>query len=206
MTTERNLENYKDLPDELLRDLGNVMARYGQLEYMIVLTILRTTVRSPHSDLDWEKVFAEARKLSRKQAEDRAKEGYALLNQAQTSETEFVATLQRAKELSEKRDEFTHCHWYVGKDGQLVRVRKGKAYPVDFAEIEQLGDDLLNVTEAINQFTHPERNLDFTVSTSGLEPTGGNDEHPFKNRAAGGMESRLVGSLRKGQYLKGAKK
>ena len=179
MTTERNLENYKDLPDELFRDLGNVTARYGQLEYIIAVTILRTTISSPHSDLDWEKVFAEARKFSRKQAEDRAKKGYAMRNQAQTSETEFVATLQRAKKLSDKRDEFTHCHWYVGKDGKLVRVREGKAYPVDFAEIGQLGDDLLSVTEAINQFTHPERNLDFTVSASSFELIRGDNEHPF---------------------------
>lgn len=177
MMTERNLESYKDLSDELFRDLGKVTARYGQLEYVIVVTILRTTVPSPHSDLDWEKVFAEARKFSRKQAEDRAKVGYSRLNQAQTSETDFVATLQRAKKLSDKRDEFTHCHWYVDKDGKLVRVREGTAYPVEFAEIEQLGDDLLNVTEEINQFTHPERNLDFTVSAGEL--IRGYDVHPF---------------------------
>ena len=198
MTTERNLENYKDLPDELFRVLGNVTARYGQLEYVITVTILRTTILSPHSDLDWERVFAEARKFKRKQAEDRAKEGYALLNLAQTSETEFVATLQRAKELSEKRDEITHCHWYVGKDGKLVRVRKGKAYPVDTAEIEQLGDDLLNVTEEINQFTHPERILDFTVSASVSEIIRGYDEHPFTASAPAVFTSsapRLKGNL-----------
>jgi len=179
MMTERNLENYKDLPDELFQELGNVTARYGQLEYVITLTILRTTVSSPHSDLDWGKVFAEAKKFSRKQAEDRAKNGYALRNQAQTSETEFVATLERAKKLSDKRDEFTHCHWYVDEDGKLVRVRQGKAYPVDVTEIGHLGDDLLNVTEAINQFTHPESNLDITVTEGRFEPIRDDGEHPF---------------------------
>ena len=41
MTTERKLENYKNLPDELFRDLGNVTARYGQLEYVITVTFVQ---------------------------------------------------------------------------------------------------------------------------------------------------------------------
>ncbi len=67
MTSNLELRNLINLPPELIEALGQVSARYGQIEHLLTMTIHRTT------QLSYDDAFAEVKKFrGRKEIRKRA--------------------------------------------------------------------------------------------------------------------------------------
>ncbi len=137
------------LPDEFLYALGQVSARYGQLEHIIALAMKRYT-----SGADWDEIFNEVYKLGREKAAHEALILFGIKIMDQSKEGELHDLLKCASDLAKERHEVIHaCWWLDDKTEQLMGNHRGKPTPHTTESIKQLAEDLFEVTKAINDIT-----------------------------------------------------
>lgn len=137
------------LPDEFLDALGQVSARYGQLEHIIALAMKRYTPGA-----DWDEIFNEVYKLGRETAAHEALILFGIKVMDQSKEGELNDLLKRASNLAKERHEVIHACWGLDdKTEQLIGSHRGKLTPHTTESIKQLAENLFDVTEAINDIT-----------------------------------------------------
>ena len=139
-----------NLPPELIEALGQVSARYGQIEHLLTMTIHRTAKLSYDDD------FAEVeRRRCRKKISKKAKQSFDDWAIKKFGEIEgkeraeaFNDLIQKWTDLAERRDNVIHCCWSVGiEDKQLSGTRKGGLLKRDgrcfgIKDVEKLGNNL----------------------------------------------------------------
>jgi hypothetical protein len=162
MNCELESRSFVDLPTTLIQALGVVSVRYGQAEYLLTLTIKRTS-----DDLSYDEAFAKVEEIKygdevRREVKRRFKDWV----QEKFDETEgsrrfkeFDQLINEWARLAERRHDVIHCCWTVGeKDGQLTGTRKGKllttdSRPLSIKDVEDLGSDLTQVVFRLNTAT-----------------------------------------------------
>ena len=193
MTSHLEPRNLINLPPELIEALGQVSARYGQIEHLLAMTIHRT------ANLSYDDSIAEVERLRyREEIRKRAKQSFndwAIQNfnefEGKKRIDAFNDLIQNWVNLAERRDNVIHCCWSVGiEDKQLTGTRKGDLLTTDgrpfgVEDVEKLGDNLrqfvvrLNWATMPNQVPRPEEEIaampdrfshDYTVP-SNLETT-----------------------------------
>ena len=160
----RDLEerNLIDLPDRLVRALGEVSVRYGQIEYLLTMAIHRTEGLSYDDAIaKVESMKGGAREL-RKEAK-RQFNAWALKmfgdGEGQRRSEDFNALIDAWGKVADRRHDVIHCSWTVGKaDGQLTGTRKGDVLMTDgrlieIGDVEELGNDLRQIVFRLNTAT-----------------------------------------------------
>jgi len=160
---DRELEprNFIDLPPALLEALGVVSARYGQIEYLLAITIHRT------SGVSYDEALAKVEKLKRgheirKEVKREFKEW--AIEEFQESEgkrrsDEFNDLINEWANVADRRHDVVHCCWTVGaEDGQLTGTRKGAlltkaSHPLSIKDVQDLGGDMNQIVFRLNMAT-----------------------------------------------------
>ncbi|MCH7539713.1 MAG: hypothetical protein IH999_04855 [Proteobacteria bacterium] len=167
MTSNVELRHLINLPPNLIEALGEVSARYGQIEHLLTMTIHRTA----EPELSYDDAFAEVEKLrGGEQHSKRAKKSFNKWAIQEFGEIEgneraeaFNDLIQNWAALAARRHDVIHCCWSVGiKDKQLSGTRKGKLLtkdgrPFGIKDIEELGDNLTQFVVLLNKATKPGR-------------------------------------------------
>lgn len=151
------------LPPVLIKALGEVSARYGQIEHLLTMTIHRT------GQLSYNDAVAEVERLKRRKKVNRqAKQcfnAWAINNFGEINGKERAAAFDRLiqewADLTERRDNVIHCCWSVGcDDNQLTGTRRGKLLtrdgrPFGIKDVKLLGIDLKQFVFQLNRATEP---------------------------------------------------
>ena len=181
------------LPPELIQALGEVSARYGQIEHLLTMTIRRT------APISYDTAVAKVEELrSRENVRKEAKRSFNEWAIPKFGEIEgnerggkFNDLIQNWAALTNRRDDVIHCCWSVGtEDKQLSGTRKGGLLKwngrlVGVEDVQRLADNLkqfvvrLNMATMSNQLSGPENEIAampprFSVTyiiPSGLETT-----------------------------------
>ncbi len=163
MTSNVELRKFIDLPPKLIEALGEVSARYGQIEHLLAMTIKRTT------ELSYDAAVAEVERLrSRPNIRKKAKRSFCDQAINEFGEIEgkkraeaFNDLIQNWVDLVDQRDDVIHCCWSVGiEDKQLSGTRRGRLLkwddrPVGIKDVEKLGDNLKQFVVRLNTATMP---------------------------------------------------
>ena len=163
MTGNLERRNFINLPPELIEALGQVSARYGQVEHLLTMTIHRT------AKISYDDAFAEVESLrSRKNISKMAKQSFDDWARKEFGEIEgkeraeaFNDLIQKWADLAERRDNVIHCCWSVGiEDEQLSGTRKGELLKMDdhrfgIKDVKRLGDNLKQFVVRLNRATMP---------------------------------------------------
>ena len=165
MVTKLEPRNLVKLPPELITALGEVSARYGQIEHVLTMTIHRT------EELPYAAAFEKVEEL--KGQKEIRKEVEKLFKQWAIKEFGPVAGADRAKsfkdllgnwtKLANDRHDVIHCCWSVGiKDKALSGTRKGEllvkeGLPIGITDIQRLGENLKQFLVLLNKATKPGR-------------------------------------------------
>ncbi len=160
-----NLEDRRliKLPPDLITTLGEVSARYGQIEHLLTMTIHRT------AGISYDDAVTEVEKLRhRENVRRRAKRSFKTWAAEKFGETEGKARAESFndlvkiwKGLHDRRDDVIHCCWSVGKeDQQLSGTRRGELLttegrPFGIKDVEVLGTDLRQFVIHLNMATRP---------------------------------------------------
>ena len=161
----RNLErrNLINVPPKLIEALGQVSARYGQIEHLLTMTIHRTA-RLSYDDSVAEVDGLRHRKDIKKRAEqffdDWALQNFGEIEGKKRIDA-FHDLIQNWADLAERRDNVIHCCWSVGtKDKHPTGTRKGELLTTDgrpfgIEDVEKLGDNLKQFVIRLNGATMP---------------------------------------------------
>jgi hypothetical protein len=152
------------LPSELVLALGEVTARYGQIEHLLTMTIKRTA----KPQISWDEAFEDVKKLSRKETRKKVKEFFEQGAISEFGETEgarrseqFNALLavwfDKDGGLADRRDDVVHCCWSI-KEGHVTNTRKGNSLTVDgrpfgIKDVENLANNLKQFLFHLNRAT-----------------------------------------------------
>lgn len=164
MTRELEERNLIDLPDELIRALGEVSVRYGQIEHLLTMAIHRT------EGLSYEQAVAKVESLKYgDQIRKEAKRQFRTWAISKFHDTEgkrrsddFAALVDAWALYAEQRHKIMHCCWTVGiTDGQPTGTRKGDVLmndglPLGIGDVSDLGNDLRQVVFRLNTATKPD--------------------------------------------------
>ena len=181
------------LPPELIQALGEVSARYGQIEHLLTMTIHRTAPISYDAAVDKVEELRSREKI-RKEAKlsfnEWAIQEFGEFEGNERAEA-FNDLIQNWAALTNRRDDVIHCCWSVGiEDKQLSGTRRGELLKwngrlVGIEDVQKLADNLnqfvvrLNMATMSSQLSGPENEIAamparFSVSyiiPSGLETT-----------------------------------
>ncbi len=146
------------LPTELLQALGEVSARYGQVEHILTMTIIRTTVES------YDEVFAEVANSNLKYRDKICRKVKSCFKdwavkkfgeaESQQRSGKFDNLIQAWSDLAQRRHDVIHCCWSViGADKRLGRTRKGKLFHSRSEDVAVLGEDLKQFVVLLNKET-----------------------------------------------------
>lgn len=140
---------YLGLPSDrdLLAAYGAVTIRHGQLDYILQMTIGSIEGISVEEAVD-ATAYQGSRQLReriKQFAKQKLGEGEALLR--------LQALLQRAKRVSDKRNEFVHALWAHELDGEpVIRTDDHKLVSVPtVAELNSLAGEIYDLTEELNR-------------------------------------------------------
>ena len=141
-----------DLPDDILKAIGRLTISFGQLEYVLALTILRTS----SNGMTFEEAHEKAKKLVSIHAlAERAYEEFQRRTLDQNIEARFLALVGDVRDLARRWADVKHALWGIGKDGRVNWVVRGQQAPVDIEQLTQLDEDICGTKDALNQLTSP---------------------------------------------------
>ena len=179
MTSHLEDRRLVNLPPDLTNALGEVSLRYGQIEYLLTMTIHRTGV-------SYDDAVAEVERLKgRKNVNRQAKQcfnAWAINDFGEVKGKERAAAFDRLVQewagLTDRRDDVIHCCWSLGSDdNQLTGTRKGKLLmtkegrPLGIMDVELLGNDLKQFVFLLNLATRPMDNVSGPESAIAKMPT-----------------------------------
>jgi hypothetical protein len=152
------------LPNELVLALGEVTARYGQIEHILTMTIKRTA----KPQISWDEAFEHVKKLNRKETRKKVTE---LFEQGAISEFGETEGARRSEQfnvllevwfdkdggLADRRDDVVHSCWSI-KEGHVTNTRKGKflkveGRPFGIKDVENLANNLKQFLFHLNRAT-----------------------------------------------------
>lgn len=141
-----------DLPDDILTAIGRLTVSYGQLEYILALTIKRTS----STGMTFEEAHEEAKMLVSIHAlAERAYENFRRRTLNQDIEARFHALVADIRDLARRWADVKHALWGIGEDGRVNWVVRGQQAPVDLDQLAQLDEDICVTRDAFDQFTSP---------------------------------------------------
>ncbi len=163
MTSNVELRKFINLPPKLIEALGEVSARYGQIEHLLTMTIHRT------EEISYDAAVAEVEGLrGRKDVRKKAKRSFCDLAIKEFGEIEgkkraeaFNDLIQNWVDLANQRDDVIHCCWSVGiEDKQLSGTRRGELLKWDgrlvgVEDVQKLADNLKQFVVRLNTATIP---------------------------------------------------
>ncbi len=149
------------LPPKLIQALGEVSARYGQIEHLLTMAIHRT------SGLSYDEAFQKVEELRyrdqiRKEAKRRFREWVSKKfgeTEGTKRSAEFDDLIREWTDLAARRDDVIHCSWSVGiDDNQLSGARKGALLqkhgrPFEIKDVEELAIELRHFVARLNVAT-----------------------------------------------------
>lgn len=135
-----------DLDPALLLLIGKVIVRHGQLEYLLALSIKRTSSMSIQEAVRLTKGMLERSHM--------ASETFALWAQNQEDEAYFDGLLEEARRLNDQRNDIVHAFW-TRHDGADHWNRLGVQREINYSELKTLVMDLMSVITRLNAATAP---------------------------------------------------
>ncbi len=163
MTSKTEPRHFVELPPELIQALGEVSARYGQIEHLLTMTIHRTAPIS-YDDAVAKVEELRHREKIRKEAKrsfnERAIQEFGEIEGNKRAET-FNDLIQNWAALADRRDDVIHCCWSVGiEDKQLSGTRRGELLKWDgrlvgVEDVQKLADNLKQFVVRLNTATMP---------------------------------------------------
>jgi len=136
-----------ELPDEILKLLGQICVNYGQLEHVLMLAIKRTTGGS----LEEKVMMKIARDTGNVPAlTKKARDEYAIRFMNQKLEADFEEALTAADDPKRRRHQVVHRLWGMKASGTVNWPEK---YPRNVDDLKKLADDLRAAAIKINPLT-----------------------------------------------------
>ncbi len=163
MTKKTEPRHFMGLPPELIRALGEVSARHGQIEHLLTMTIRRTAPISYDAAVDKVEELKSREKIRKE-----AKRSFNKWAIQEFGEIEgngragaFNDLIQNWAALTDRRDDVVHCCWSVGiEDKQLSGTRRGELLTwngrlVGIEDVLNLADNLKQFVVRLNTATMP---------------------------------------------------
>ena len=141
-----------DLPDDILMAIGRLTVSFGQLEYVLALTIIRTS----STGMTFGEAHEKAKTLVSIHAlAERAYEEFQRRTLDQNIEARLHALVGDVRDLARRWADVKHALWGTGEDGRVNWVARGQQAPVDTELLAQLDEEICATRDALNQLTSP---------------------------------------------------
>ncbi len=163
MASKTEARHFIELPPELIQALGEVSARYGQIEHLLTMTIHRTegiSYDAAVAEVEGLQGREDVKKKARRSFYDWAIKNFGEIEGKERAEA-FNDLIQNWAALYARRDDVIHCCWSVGiEDKQLSGTRRGKLLkwdgrPVGIEDVQKLADNLKQFVVRLNTATMP---------------------------------------------------
>ncbi len=142
--------NTDDLPEDLLKLIGRIAISWGQLENILALTYKRI------ADVTMEEAISLAREVGGlRTLSDTVRAKFEIRTLDQVAEARFSRLLKRAIDAGVKRHDIMHGQWGKDPQGEVCWYRKGRKLEVRTDALEELRNEIRDVTAEINYLTFP---------------------------------------------------
>ena len=163
MTSKTEPRHLIELPPELIQALGEVSARYGQIEHLLTMTIRRTapiSYAAAVAKVEELRGREKIRKEAKRSFNEWAIKKFGEIEGNERAEA-FNDLIQNWSDLADQRDDVIHCCWSVGiEDKQLSGTRRGALLKwggrlVGIEDVQKLADNLKQFVVRLNTATMP---------------------------------------------------